>query len=215
MRRCLFVLALLAACHAKKPAGETRGALDADTGITRVQGAGPRIVPLRAMTGDVEVISGDPEKAGPFVMRIHELPGTRIPLHTHPVDENITVLQGTWYFAVAGKWDEKLLTPLHAGDYAYAPKGSTMFGYCPDGAIVQVHGVGPFLIHWHHGLKTLEDPDAQSTFTFKKGEHIQCTRGPGVIRHGYASGDIVQLEIKLDDGTVVMADQTDVHRNSR
>jgi quercetin dioxygenase-like cupin family protein len=58
------------------------------------------------MSGDVEIIQGDPEKPGvPFVMRINELPGTRIPLHSHPVDENITVLQGTWYFAVSTKWD--------------------------------------------------------------------------------------------------------------
>ena len=38
-------------------------------------------------------------------MRIRELPGTRIPLHSHPVDEHITVVQGTWYFAVGDTWD--------------------------------------------------------------------------------------------------------------
>src|SRR6266576_2607444 len=113
------------------------------------------IATVHAMSGDVEILSGDPEKPGqPFVMRIRELPGTRIPLHSHPVDENITVVQGTWYFAVGEKWDRAALQPLRPGDYAFAPKGSTMFGYCPDGAIVQVHGTGPFLIRWCHGLKT-------------------------------------------------------------
>jgi quercetin dioxygenase-like cupin family protein len=213
MRKCLLLIAIATlACDAKKPAAEKHGAFDAASGITRVQGSGARIVPLHAMTGDVEVISGDPEKPGPFVMRIHELPGTRIPLHTHPVDENITIVQGTWYFAVADRWDPKLLTPLHVGDYAYAPKGSSMFAYCPDGAIVQLHGVGPYEIHWRHGLQTLDDPGPRSPFTFRKGEHVACPRGRGIIRQGYASGDIVQLEIGLDGGTVVMADQTDVHR---
>jgi hypothetical protein len=168
-------------------------------------------VPLHAMSGDVEILSGDPDKAGePFVMRINELPGTKIPLHSHPVDENITVVQGTWYFAVADKWDRAALTPLRAGDYAFAPKGSTMFAYCPDGAIVQVHGIGPFQIHWRHGLRTLDD--AASAFAFRKGQVVDTPRGRGKIRQGYASGEIMQYEIAIENGPVVMVDQADLHR---
>lgn len=165
------------------------------------------------MSGDVEILTGDPEKPGePFVMRIRELPGTVIPLHSHPVDENITVVQGTWYFAVGDTWDKSALKALRAGDYAFAPKGSTMFGYCPDGAIVQVHGVGPFVIHWRHGIKTLADPDAASTFTFRKAERVKTPRGEGVIKEGYASGDIVQYEIETATGAHVMVDQRDMQR---
>jgi quercetin dioxygenase-like cupin family protein len=172
-----------------------------------------RIAPLRPMSTDVEVLSGDPEKPGePFVIRIHELPGTMIPLHSHPVDENITVVQGTWYFAVGPVWDKARLTPLHAGDYAFAPKGSTMFGYCPDGAIVQIHGVGPFVIHWAHDAITLDDPGAAATFTLRKGDRVSTLRGAGVIRQGYASGDIVQYEIEGSDGLRFMANQAETHR---
>ena len=60
------------------------------------------------------------------------------PPHSHPVDEHITVVQGTWYFTVGEQWDRSLLRPLHVGAYAFAAKGSTMFGYCPDGAVVGV-----------------------------------------------------------------------------
>jgi hypothetical protein len=66
----------------------------------------PRIIPIHSMTEDVEVLYGDPEKPGePFVMRIRELPGGIIPPHKHPVDEHITILQGTLYFAVGEKFD--------------------------------------------------------------------------------------------------------------
>ena len=209
-----FVLAvcLLASACARKESGETHSAFDAASGVTRAGAAGkPHIVPLHAMSGDVEILSGDPDKAGePFVMRINELPGTRIPLHSHPVDENITVVQGTWYFAVADKWDRAALTPLRAGDYAFAPKGSTMFGYCPDGAIVQVHGIGPFRIHWRHGLKTLDN--AASAFAFRKGQVVDTPRGRGKIRQGYGSGDIIQYEIALENGSVVMVDQAELRR---
>ena len=206
----LLVMCATLAC---RDHGAAHGAFDAASGVKRAApGREHRIVPLRPMTGDVEILSGDPEKAGePFVMRINELPGTRIPLHSHPVDENITILQGTWYFAVGPKWDRAALTPLRAGDYAFAPKGSTMFAWCPDGAVEQVHGIGPFLIDWRHGLKTLDDKDAAKTFTFRKGETVAAARGRGVIRQGYASGDIVQYEIEGSNGRF-MADQTEVRR---
>jgi len=213
------VVLLVVACAKHAPAahegsGETRGAFAAASGISRPAGGNRehRIVPLHPIAGDVEILSGDPEKAGePFVMRINELPGTRIPVHSHPVDENITVLQGTWYFAAGSKWDRAALHPLRAGDYAFAPTGSTMFAYCPDGAIVQVHGIGPFQIHWQHGLKTLDDRDAATTFTFRKGERVEAARGTGIIRQGYASGDIVQYEIAGQSGRF-MADQQELHR---
>jgi len=216
---CVFVFAIQSACGAKNSSarnddGETRSAFAATSGVKRTAASGAgHIVPLHTMSGDVEIIEGDPEKPGvPFVMRIHELPGTRIPLHSHPVDENITVLQGTWYFAVSDKWDRAVLTPLHAGDYAFAPKGSTMFGYCPDGAIVQVHGIGPFQIHWRHGLETLDDAGARSVFSFRKGDRLASPRGSCTVRQGYASGDIVQYEVALRNGSIVMVDQADVRR---
>ena len=209
-------------CHregssiAKTKGRETRSAFAAASGVSRpgsTGAMGSRIVPLQAMSGDVEILSGDPEKAGqPFVMRIRELPGTRVPLHSHPVDENITVVQGTWYFAVGDKWDRAALKPLRQGDYAFAPKGSTMFAYCPDGAVVQVHGIGPFLIRWCHGLKTLDDKGAESVFTFRKGDRVEGLRGRGTIRQGYSSGDIIQYEIALENGSVAMVDQSELHR---
>lgn len=187
----------------------------AASGVSRAEAAGdePRVIPLQPMTGDVEILYGDPEKAGePFVMRIRELPGTIIPLHRHPVDEHITVVQGTLHFAVGDKWDRNALKEIPTGGYAFAPKGSTMFGSSEDGAVVQVHGIGPFHIHWMNGVKTLNDADAAATFTFRKGEHVHAPRGSGTIREGYASGDIIQYEIEAADGKRFMASQHDLRR---
>ena len=109
--------------------GAAPGIFRADTSAGAT---GHRVLPLGPMTPDVEILFGDPERAGePFVMRIRELPGTRIPLHSHPVDEHITVVQGTWYFAVGETWDSTALRELPAGTYAFAPAGATMFGYSP------------------------------------------------------------------------------------
>jgi len=179
-----------------------------------------RIVPIKVMSEDVEVLYGDPEKVGePFVIRIRELPGGIIPPHRHPVDENITVVKGTLYFGVGDKFDRKAMKEMKAGSYAFIPKGSTMFGYTPDAAIVQVHGVGPFHIDWRagttwwHTLKTLDDPDAGSVFKFKKGERVIAKRGAGRILHGYDSGEFIGYDVQRTDGRLFMALEGELRRS--
>ena len=178
------------------------------------------IIPIKDMSQDVEVLFGDPEKVGePFVIRIRELPGGIIPPHRHPVDENITVVKGTLYFGVGEKFDRKAMKEMKAGSYAFIPKGSTMFGYTPEAAIVQVHGVGPFHIHWRAGntwwdsLKTLDDPGAGSVFKFKKGERVIAKRGAGRILQGYDSGEFIGYDVQRADGRLFMALEEELRRS--
>lgn len=211
-------LAALAGCeHAgrRAVAGQSdgsHGAIAAASGVARADaGKGPRehrIIPLKPMSGDVELLYGDPDVADePFVMRILELPGAIVPPHSHPVDEHITVVQGTWYFALGSEYKPEALQELKAGSYAFAPKGSSMFGFSPNGAIVQVHGIGPFRIHWHGGLHTLEDADAKSVFRFSKGARVVSQARRGEIVQGYASGNIIQYEIEGTNGERFMASE--------
>jgi hypothetical protein len=183
--RTLLLLVLVAACHAA-PAGDSAfGA--ARAGVARAEHGRHRVVR-------------------------YELPGTVIPPHNHPVDENITVLSGSWYFGEGETWDRGRLVELRPGDYAFAGAGGAMFGWCPDGAVVQVHGMGPFTIHWLHGLKTLDDVDAATVFHFRRGERVQTPTGAGAIEQGYASGDIIQYELRAADGHRFMANQSDLRR---
>lgn len=180
-----------------------------------------RFVPIAPMSQDVEILYGNPEKEGePFVMRIRELPGGVIPPHRHPIDEHITVVQGTLYFGIGDKFDYSAMKELKAGSYAFIPKGSTMFGYTPEAAIVQVHGIGPFHIHWRAGkewrnsLKTLDNPDAASIFKFRKGDRVIAKRGRGRIRQGYDSGEMIGYEIETENGELFIALQEDVRRDT-
>jgi quercetin dioxygenase-like cupin family protein len=191
----------------------------APTSSHATESPGPRIVPIAPLSQDTEVLYGDPDVAGePFVMRIRELPGTIIPPHKHPVDEHLTVVQGTLYFAVADQFDLAALKEIKAGGYAFIPKGRTMFGYIPDGAIVQVHGTGPFRIHWRAGKewrdesRTLDDADSRSIFKFAKGDEVIAKRGRGRIRQGYFSGEILQYEVEGADGGLFMANEEELRR---
>jgi hypothetical protein len=145
-------------------------------------------------------------------MRIRELPGTIVPPHSHPVDEHITVLQGTWHFATGERFDSTALRPMGPGTYAFAPRGTTMYAASPEEAVVQVHGIGPFHIRWRDGLRSLDDSGAAGTFRFRKGDAVTGPRGVGRIRQGYASGALVQYEIEGAGGRAFMAREHDLRR---
>ena len=172
----------------------------------------PRVVPLRPPPGDVEILYGDPDAPEQaFVMRIRELPGTVVPPHSHPVDEHITVLHGTWYFGFGETYDSTRLRALPAVSYAFAPAGTTMFAYAPDSVIVQVHGVGPFHILWRQTAISLRDVPPSPRFRFHLGDQVRAPRGIGIIREGYASGSIVQYEIERADGSRFLAHERELH----
>jgi quercetin dioxygenase-like cupin family protein len=54
------------------------------------------------------ILAGDPDKVGSlFVFRIKQPDGSKIPPHWHPVDENVTLISGTFLYGVGEKFDEK------------------------------------------------------------------------------------------------------------
>jgi hypothetical protein len=208
----LSIVGMLGCMRTSAGPVESHPPMAAASGVARADGGKGlreyRVIPLKSMSGDVEILYGDPEASGePFVMRIRELPGAIVPPHSHPVDEHITVVQGVWYFALGEEFKAEALQELKPGGYAFAPKGSWMFGYSPAGAIVQVHGVGPLRIHWRGGLHTLNDSDAKSVFRFARGAHVLVKGRSGRIAEGYASGKIVQYEIEAPNGERFMASE--------
>ena len=97
---------------------------------------------------EVAIIEGDPTKEGmPFVIRIRSTPGTQLPPHWHPIDENITVLSGVFCVGMGDTVDEHACRDMPAGSYIVMPKGMHHFAIAK-GDVVQAHGVGPFKIHW-------------------------------------------------------------------
>jgi quercetin dioxygenase-like cupin family protein len=97
---------------------------------------------------EVAIIQGDPTKEGaPFVIRLRSAPGSLIPPHWHPIDENITVLSGVFCLGMGDKLDANACQDMPAGSYMVMPKGAHHFAVAK-GNVVQVHGIGPFKIYW-------------------------------------------------------------------
>jgi hypothetical protein len=95
------------------------------------------------------VLAGDPTKPGlPYVLRAKLPDGYLVPPHWHPVDENVTVLKGTLRMGLGEKFDSKAGKDLPAGSFSRMPKGVRHFARARGETIIQVHGVGPFEIHY-------------------------------------------------------------------
>jgi quercetin dioxygenase-like cupin family protein len=101
------------------------------------------------------VLEGDPTKEGMFVMRVRVPDGFHIPAHTHPKPERVTVLQGTVKLAMG---DNPKLTDAHilpAGTYGVWPPGMVHAVWITGETIVQVHGMGPWVINY---INPADDP---------------------------------------------------------
>jgi quercetin dioxygenase-like cupin family protein len=115
--------------------------------------------PLRP-GAEIAVISGDPAKEGsPFVIRMRYHGKARIPPHWHPVDEHLTVLNGTFRIGMGERGDETATTALVAGSYALLPAKMPHYAWTGGDALIQVHGVGPFAINY---VNAADDPAKNS-----------------------------------------------------
>jgi quercetin dioxygenase-like cupin family protein len=89
------------------------------------------------------VIKGDPTKEGMYVVRLKVPAGFKIPAHTHPNDENVTVLSGTFNIGTGDKLDQAKGMSIKAGGYSYVAKGMRHYAWFPEETVIQLHGMGP------------------------------------------------------------------------
>ena len=115
-------------------------------------GPSPPGLPAGAM---VAVLTGDPSKSGPYVLRAKLPDGYKVPPHWHPTDENVTVLQGTLMVGKGEKLSAEASQPLSAGSFMRMPKDMRHFAWAKGETVIQVHGIGPFDISY---VNAAEDP---------------------------------------------------------
>ena len=104
-------------------------------------GPAPGIFPAHA---EMAVLSGDPGKAGTFVVRLKMPAGYKVPAHHHPTDEYVTVISGDFSLGMGDKLDEAKSASLTAGGFAKAPAGMNHYAWTKSGAVVQIAADGPF-----------------------------------------------------------------------
>ena len=179
------------------------------------------VVPLKKFSADrrYETVSGDPQKSdAPFVIRIHAEAGFIIMPHTHPVDENIVVVKGSWALGMGERFNAQGLEPMEVGTFGRAPKKMAHFALSKTYTIIQVHGVGPFTVQWVVPIYKLTDKGVfletiagepsqpaptspPGCFVLKLGDRVRGSYGEGVVVESRCSpGQLTQYRIEKPDG---------------
>jgi len=105
----------------------------------------PLEVPDFPRGASVAIVHGDPNvRNRDFVIRIRFPAGYRFPVQWHEESEHITVLQGSFLFAIGDEADESILQRYGPGDFIFAPANTAHFGGARVPTVIQVHGTGPF-----------------------------------------------------------------------
>jgi quercetin dioxygenase-like cupin family protein len=105
---------------------------------------GPASLPPGAK---LAVLEGDPAKDGPFTMRLMLPDGYKIPPHTHPKVEYVTVIAGTFNLGMGEKFDESTGREMPAGTFGFWLAGMKHFAWAKGETIIQLHGAGPWTIN--------------------------------------------------------------------
>ncbi len=103
--------------------------------------------------GQLTVLSGDPTKKGVFTVRLKMPAGYKIPPHTHPTAELVTVISGSCHLGFGEKFEENAGQQMGAGSFIAIPAGVKHFAWATEESVLQIHGEGPF------GIKHVNSAD--------------------------------------------------------
>jgi anti-sigma factor ChrR (cupin superfamily) len=88
---------------------------------------------------------GNSSEGGTWIDRAKIPAGARVLAHTHPQDELVTVIEGTWYLGHGAQFDSAKLSEYPAGSFIVIPAGVPHFVATKEGAVVvQLSGTGKF-----------------------------------------------------------------------
>lgn len=113
---------------------------------------GPASLPAGAQ---VAVLEGDPAKSGFFTLRLRLPDGYKIPPHWHPKVEHVTVISGTFNLGMGSKFDQNATREMPAGTFGFWPAGMNHFAWAKGETVLQLHGFGPWSIHY---INPADDP---------------------------------------------------------
>jgi quercetin dioxygenase-like cupin family protein len=97
-----------------------------------------------AGTNETAVLFGDPQKEGPYVMRIRWLPGNMSRPHFHNTDRFFVVISGTWWVGTGDTFDPASTVPVPPGSYVIHRANKIHYdGAKDEEVVVLITGEGP------------------------------------------------------------------------
>ena len=148
MHLLAYGFVLLVACFAASPSVATAADPPAHVSINAKEirwVLGPPSLPAGAR---IAVLSGDPQSAAPFVMRIKTPAGYKWPSHWHSTAQTVTVLSGALYVGYGDRWDSRTTEVLSPGGFSLLPAHTHRYVYTKSATIFEVQGQGPFDVNY-------------------------------------------------------------------
>lgn len=103
-------------------------------------GPAPPMVPPGAK---IAVLSGDPTSNSAYAVRLQFPAGYVIPAHSHPTDENVTVVSGALTMGMGDKVDKTAGHELGVGGFAKMPAKANHWAFAKTTTTIVLFGQGP------------------------------------------------------------------------
>jgi mannose-6-phosphate isomerase-like protein (cupin superfamily) len=150
MKRLFLVVALSVAALFVAPPSQAQNTFTPD----QVKwGPAPPFIPSGAQ---LAVLEGNPmADSGDFTIRLKMPDGYKIPPHTHPTRENVTVISGTLKVGMGDTFDASKMMSFGAGSFAYLDPSMHHYAAASGATIIQIHGQSPVKFNW---INPADDP---------------------------------------------------------
>jgi quercetin dioxygenase-like cupin family protein len=99
--------------------------------------------PMLPPGAQIAVLAGDPSKPAPYTVRLKFPANYSVPAHSHPRDENVTILSGDLFIGMGNTLDKKSATALGQGGYALMPANHNHFAFTTSETTILLYGIGP------------------------------------------------------------------------
>ena len=112
-------------------------------------------VPSLPAGAQIAIIQGPMNEAKPFTIRLKLPANYRIPAHSHPAIEHVTVISGKFNMGTGDTLDDSKTTALLPGSVAIMQIGTNHFAWTSEETVVQLHGIGPWDVKY---VNPADDP---------------------------------------------------------
>jgi quercetin dioxygenase-like cupin family protein len=103
----------------------------------------------------IAVIEGPLTEAGPIMFRLKFPANYKVPPHSHPGIEHITIISGTLNMGMGDTFDSGKTRALTPGSVAIMPPRTNHFVWTSEETIGQVHSIGPWSVTY---VNPADDP---------------------------------------------------------
>ena len=124
-------------------------------------GPAPPMLPPGAQ---IAVLAGDPTKAVPYTVRLKFPANYDIPAHSHPGDENVSVVSGELFMGMGAKLDKRAGLGLRVGGFAMMPAHANHFAYTKSETTIVLYGQGPVDFKY---VNPADDPRTKTSTSLK------------------------------------------------